>query len=1558
MMPAGFNQSSIRQHLESHWGLGRQRQAAILCFVVTVQPPSRLSSLEAAKDHLDKVVLRYGAFASVSLLPVTAAGTAVSSGQSVLVDAESINAANKQQNDYLLKQHSVLSQHLNLSNSAVLDRQAESDAIRSALEGQLGQWDREFDDRFFAGIKGIFSTTKIRKYDSCWNWVRADLGSFLNDAQGGNMQFDSVESQDRILRILRRWDKSCEALTSFFLSSVSAEADQELQKMGYELLCRGTLEIGTDPVFTFTSLSTAPKTSVASTGTIEYSEIHRSPADGSRAYYKLVEHGMKVPNAKGRIPHVHLRRRHGEHWSYDKGLTTQLIDSLAIGSELGFSFTGKTALVIGAGPRSIGAEIVQGLLSGGAHVIVTTSRAISDTSKFFKSIYQDYGARGSELTLVPFNQGSKKDCEDLIDHIYGATPGYGGDLDFVVPFAAIPEVGHQMDNLDSSSELAHRMMLVNTLRLLGNVKNQKEKWGLDTRPTNIILPLSPNHGTFGGDGLYSESKLGLETLFNRWHSEDWSKYLTVCGAVIGWTRGTGLMSGNNIVAEAIEASGAFTFSQGEMAFNILALMTPTITSLAEEEPLYADLSGGLQLIGNLKERLTLARKNMFRESKLRKTLLAEKAQHHAALLGSGADLPSATSISRKRANIELDFPVLPAYETAVANLEDLQGMINLQHTVVVVGFSELGPWGNARTRWDMEHRAKLTTETYIEMAWIMGLVKHYNGDIKGSLYVGWVDAKTKEPVHDEDFETKYGDEIAKHSGIRFIEPEGLGGYDPVRKELLHEVAVDDDLPAFEASSSTAQAFKRRHEDKITLTPIEGSEDVKVQVKRGAHFLVPKAVQFDRTVAGQLPKGWNPKNYGIPEEIISQVDPITIYALCCVCEAFLTAGIENPYELYEHIHVSELANCLGTGVGGLLSMRGVYRDRYLDRPVQSDILQESYLNAVGAWTNMLLLASAGPIESPVGTCATAVESFNIGCEAIQSGKVKMALVGGTDDFQEEMSYEFANMKATASTTEQVDAGRSPEEISRPMASSRAGFVESAGCGVQIIMNAELAIKMGLPIHGVVAYTQMAGDKVGRSVPAPGQGILTAAREVSGTTDSPLLSLNYRKRNLRDEIVEIQRWRDSQLVSNARSGGNVDAVNAAADCKIRDAQKMWGNEFRRQDPRIAPIRAALAVWGLTVDDIRVASLHGTSTKANDKNESNVINQQMTHLGRSKGNPLHTICQKYLTGHPKGAAGAWMFNGGLQVLRTGIIPGNRNADNIDSELQKFEHLVYPTKTMHATDVNAFMLTSFGFGQKGGMVIAVAPKFLFAAIRENVYAEYRQRAQHRQRHANNVFVRRLMENRLFQAKAHSPWKPSSESAVFLDPLARVAVVNKDDLHTLSFDPANLHGDLSTDDKDGSSSSSSHRNRDPDVFDFAPIPNDAPSPLSSVASSPPKTPPPTTDTFSAHSEAWLAAALPQHTSSSTVGIDISALGSLNLSNSTFLDRNFTTREQAYCFDAPDPHASFAGRWSAKEAVFKSFGVPSTGPGAAMSEIEVVSGGRDQAPRVEVCASSGEAVLR
>ena len=70
-------------------------------------------------------------------------------------------------------------------------------------------------------------------------------------------------------------------------------------------------------------------------------------------------------------------------------------------------------------------------------------------------------------------------------------------------------------------------------------------------------------------------------------------------------------------------------------------------------------------------------------------------------------------------------------------------------------------------------------------------------------------------------------------------------------------------------------------------------------------------------------------------------------------------------------------------------------------------------------------------------ATALQSLEIASDTILSGKAKVMIAGGFDDFSEEGSYEFANMKATSNTETEFAMGREPTEMSRPTTTTRAG-----------------------------------------------------------------------------------------------------------------------------------------------------------------------------------------------------------------------------------------------------------------------------------------------------------------------------------------------------------------------------------------------------------------------------------------------------------------------------------------------------------------------------------------
>lgn len=1602
-MPGGFNITAVRKYLETRWGLAPGRQDGVLLLALTMEPAARLGSDADAKAFLDDVTNKYAATAGINLSAPVAGGDAGASGGGMMMDPAAIDALTKDQRALFKQQLELYARYLKIDLRSGDKAHVDSQVSQKVLQAQLDLWNTEHGEFYASGIEPAFSQLKARVYDSAWNWARQDALSMYYDIIFGRLKAVDREIVSQCIRIMNRSNPTLLEFMQHHIDNCPTERGETYKlakELGQQLIENCKEVIGEAPVYKDVTIPTGPQTTVDNRGNLDYREVPRASvrklehyvremAEGGKIseygnrtkvqndlsrIYKLIKQqhklskssqlhikslyenvirslamneGQILPLDNGKainghakkggkngsrpamnghfkqgkvetIPFLHLKRKDEHGWEYSKKLTGLYLDGLERAARDGVTFQGKNALMTGASAGSIGADVLQGLISGGAKVIVTTSRFSREVTEYYQAMYARHGASGSQLVVVPFNQGSKQDVEALIEYIYDSKKGLGWDLDFVVPFAAIPENGREIDSIDSKSELAHRIMLTNLLRLLGSIKTQKQERGFETRPAQVMLPLSPNHGTFGNDGLYSESKLALETLFNRWHSESWGNFLTICGAVIGWTRGTGLMSGNNIVAEGLESYGVRTFSQQEMAFNILGLMSPTIVDLCQVEPVFADLNGGFQFIPNVKEIMTDLRKEIMEKSEVRKAVTKETAIEDKIVNGENSEALYKQVLVEPRANIKFEFPELPDWKQEVEPLNPkLKGMVDLDKVVVVTGFSEVGPWGNSRTRWEMEAYGQFSLEGCIEMAWIMGLIKNHNGPLKGKSYSGWVDAKTGEPVDDKDVKPKYEKYVLEHAGIRLIESELFNGYDPHKKQFLQEVVIEEDLEQFESSKETAEEFKRQHGDKVEIFEVADSGEYTVRLKKGATLLIPKALKFDRLVAGQIPTGWNAKQYGIPDDIISQVDPVTLYVLVCTVETLLTSGITDPYEFYQYVHLSEVGNCVGSGLGGTTALRGMYKDRFMDKPVQKDILQESFINTMSAWVNMLLISSTGPIKTPVGACATAVESIDIGYETIVEGKARVCFVGGFDDFQEEGSYEFANMKATSNAEDEIAHGRTPQEMSRPTTTTRNGFMESQGCGMQVIMSAQLALDMGVPIYGIVGLTATATDKIGRSVPAPGQGVLTVAREVPSKFPSPLLDINYRRRQLELRKRHIKQWQESELlylqeeVSAMKSQDSTfDESEYAQDRaqhiarealrQEKDALNSLGNSFWKQDERIAPLRGALATWGLTIDDLGVASFHGTSTVANDKNESDVICQQMKHLGRKKGNALLGIFQKYLTGHPKGAAGAWMFNGCLQVMNSGLVPGNRNADNVDKVMEKFDYIVYPSKSIQTDGIKAFSVTSFGFGQKGAQAIGIHPKYLYATLDHAQYQTYRMKVQARQKRAYRYFHNGLINNSLFVAKTHSPYTDAQQSQVFLNPSARVSMDKKSSELTY---PASALKKPSADKKTESTRQM----------------------VESLAKA-------------------------TATVDSKIGVDVESVDAINIENETFIERNFTAKEQEYCRKAPSPQASFAGRWSAKEAVFKSLGVEGKGAGAGMKDIEVLNDEKG-APVVTVSGS-------
>ena len=179
------------------------------------------------------------------------------------------------------------------------------------------------------------------------------------------------------------------------------------------------------------------------------------------------------------------------------------------------------------------------------------------------------------------------------------------------------------------------------------------------------------------------------------------------------------------------------------------------------------------------------------------------------------------------------------------------------------------------------------------------------------------------------------------------------------------------------------------------------------------------------------------------------------------------------------------------MGGMASLRRLLLDHLLAGERQNDRVQESLGNVVAAHAVQTYLGSYGPMIHPVGACATAAVSLEVAHDKIRSGGALAVLAGGFDDLTPEGMIGFADMGATASSDELEAMGLAPHEASRANDVRRAGFVEAQGGGAQLVVRGDVALALGLPVRGVLAYAGSFADGLHASIPAAGLGALASA-----------------------------------------------------------------------------------------------------------------------------------------------------------------------------------------------------------------------------------------------------------------------------------------------------------------------------------------------------------------------------------------------------------------------------------------------------------------------------------
>jgi 3-oxoacyl-[acyl-carrier-protein] synthase II len=120
--------------------------------------------------------------------------------------------------------------------------------------------------------------------------------------------------------------------------------------------------------------------------------------------------------------------------------------------------------------------------------------------------------------------------------------------------------------------------------------------------------------------------------------------------------------------------------------------------------------------------------------------------------------------------------------------------------------------------------------------------------------------------------------------------------------------------------------------------------------------------------------------------------------------------------------------------------------------------------------------------------------------------------------------------------------------------------------------------------------------------------------------------------------------------------------------------------------AAMRLALEDGGIAADSVDYVNAHGTSTPANDSNETAAIKSA---LG-SHANDIPVSSTKSMTGHLLGGSGGIEAVACVLALRNGVVPPTINYNNPDPECD----LDVVPNTARELTLETVLSNSFGFG------------------------------------------------------------------------------------------------------------------------------------------------------------------------------------------------------------------------------------------------------------------------
>ena len=266
--------------------------------------------------------------------------------------------------------------------------------------------------------------------------------------------------------------------------------------------------------------------------------------------------------------------------------------------------------------------------------------------------------------------------------------------------------------------------------------------------------------------------------------------------------------------------------------------------------------------------------------------------------------------------------------------------------------------------------------------------------------------------------------------------------------------------------------------------------VRIDVPEDAEILLPVTRALEVSAAGQLPTGFDPKalypGRGHPRAI--QI------ALFAANDALGSLGIDW-HTLMQHVPPERVSVYAGSAMGQLdqEGNGGLLGSRYRGLRPTSRQVPLGLAEMPADFVNAYVLGSVGQTGHNMGACATFLYNLRHGMFDIESGRSRVALVGGAEaPLCPDVIEGLATMGAlgTDKALLELDRHRNPTEpdlrrACRPFGEN-CGFTIAEGGQFAVLLDDALAVELGATILGAVTDVQVHADGYKKSISSPGVG----------------------------------------------------------------------------------------------------------------------------------------------------------------------------------------------------------------------------------------------------------------------------------------------------------------------------------------------------------------------------------------------------------------------------------------------------------------------------------------